>query len=165
MTAYRLGIVSAKANVGLQRANRFPGRLFALSAVHVPEQRTFWQAEWDVVGGGDHGSPAGVQPQPGQHRACQDQRVPDRGELAYQEKRVETEVRQAIKEYQVSGQIADRIRLQVLPGLEQAYRDRLKLFQEGEVTKIVFLDAQRSTTRWPKPISTRRCVIAAACCS
>jgi cobalt-zinc-cadmium efflux system outer membrane protein len=64
-------------------------------------------------------------------------------QLAYQERRVETEVRQAIKEYQVSGQIADRIRQRVLPGLEQAYRDRLKLFQEGEITKFVFLDTQR----------------------
>jgi outer membrane protein, heavy metal efflux system len=64
-------------------------------------------------------------------------------QLAYQERRVETEVRQAIKEYQVSGQIADRIRQRVLPGLERAYRDRLRLFQEGEITKFVFLDAQR----------------------
>ena len=64
-------------------------------------------------------------------------------QLAYQERRVETEVRQAIKEYQVSGQIARHIRQQVLPGLERAYRDRLRLFQEGEITKFVFLDAQR----------------------
>ena len=37
-------------------------------------------------------------------------------QLAAQEKRVEIEVRQAIKEYQASRQIADRIRHQVLPG-------------------------------------------------
>ena len=84
-------------------------------------------------------------------------------QLAYQEQRVETEVRQAIKEYQVSGQIAERIRDQVLPDLEQAYRDRLRLFQEGEITKFVFLDPSADTTTWPRPISMRRCVIAAAC--
>lgn len=64
-------------------------------------------------------------------------------QLAFQEKRIEVEVRQAIKEYQVSREIADRIRNQVLPGLKRAYRDRLRLFQEGEITKFVFLDAQR----------------------
>ncbi len=64
-------------------------------------------------------------------------------QLAYQEKRVEIEVRQAIKEYQVTREIADRIRHQVLPELKQAYADRLKLFQEGEINKVVFLDTQR----------------------
>ena len=33
--------------------------------------------------------------------------------------------------------------IEVLPGLKRAYSDRLRLFQEGEITKFVFLDTQR----------------------
>ena len=35
------------------------------------------------------------------------------------------------------------IREQVMPGLKRAYKTRLELFREGEITKFVFLDAQR----------------------
>ena len=55
------------------------GRLCALPAVHLSEQRTLWQAKRHVVGDGNHGSATGLQPQPGQHRACEDQRLPVRG--------------------------------------------------------------------------------------
>jgi cobalt-zinc-cadmium efflux system outer membrane protein len=64
-------------------------------------------------------------------------------QLDYQIRRVGIEVQQAVKEYRVSGQIARQIRQQVLPDLEKAYRDRLRLFQEGEATKFAFLDSQR----------------------
>jgi outer membrane protein, heavy metal efflux system len=64
-------------------------------------------------------------------------------QLAFQERRIETELVQALKEYQLSGQIARHIKYRIMPGLEKAYKDRLQLFQEGEVTKFVFLDSQR----------------------
>jgi cobalt-zinc-cadmium efflux system outer membrane protein len=64
-------------------------------------------------------------------------------QLATQERRVEIEVKQAVKEYEVSAEIMERIRTGVLPDLKRAYQDRLKLFDEGEVNKIVFLDSLR----------------------
>ena len=86
-------------------------------------------------------------------------------QLAYQENAFETEVRQAINEYQASGQIADRLRHQVLPDLERAYQDRLKLFREGEINKFVFLDAQRRYNEMAKAYLDAAVRIAAACCS
>jgi cobalt-zinc-cadmium efflux system outer membrane protein len=71
-------------------------------------------------------------------------------QLAFQERRVETELIQALKEYQVSGQIARRIREKVMPPLERAFRDRLRLFQEGEISKFVFLDSQRKYNEMAK---------------
>ena len=71
-------------------------------------------------------------------------------QLAFQERRVETELIQALKEYQVSGQNARRIREKVMPPLERAFRDRLRLFQEGEISKFVFLDSQRKYNEMAK---------------
>ena len=141
--AYRLGITSAQANVGLQRANRFQDAYllyqpytYQNNAPYGKQSGTSWAVGITVP------LPVYNRNQGNIERAKINVYQTE-VQLAYQEKRVEIEVRQAIKEYQVSGQIADRIRHQVLPGLEQAYRDRLRLFQEGEITKIVFLDAQR----------------------
>ena len=135
--AYRLGIMSAQANVGLQRANRFQDAYLLLQPYTYQNNAPFGKqsgASWAV--GITVPLPIYNRNQGNIERAKINVYQTE-VQLAYQEKRVETEVRQAIKEYQVSGQIADRIRRQVLPGLERAYRDRLKLFQEGEITKFV----------------------------
>jgi cobalt-zinc-cadmium efflux system outer membrane protein len=141
--AFRLGIMSAQANVGLQRASRFSDAYllyqpytYQNNAPYGKQSGTSWAVGITVP------LPVYNRNQGNIERAKINVYQTE-VQLAYQEKRVETEVRQAIKEYQVSGQIAYRIRRQVLPGLERAYRDRLKLFQEGEITKFVFLDAQR----------------------
>jgi outer membrane protein, heavy metal efflux system len=141
--AYRLGIMSAQANVGLQRASRFQDAYllyqpytFQNNAPFGKQSGTSWAMGVTVP------LPIYNRNQGNIERAKINVYQTE-VQLAYQEKRVETEVRQAIKEYQVSGQIAVRIRHQVLPGLERAYHDRLRLFQEGEITKFVFLDAQR----------------------
>ena len=141
--AYRLGIMSAQANVGLQRANRFSDAYllyqpytFQNNAPFGKQSATSWALGITVP------LPVYNRNQGNIERAKINVYQTE-VQLAYQEKRVETEVRQAIKEYQVSGQIAVRLRQQVLPGLERAYRDRLRLFQEGEINKVVFLDAQR----------------------
>ena len=141
--AYRLGIMSAQANVGLQRANRFSDAYllyqpytFQNNAPYGKQSGTSWAMGLTVP------LPVYNRNQGNIERAKINV-YQSEVQLAYQEKRVETEVRQAIKEYQTSGQIADRLRHQVLPDLERAYQDRLKLFREGEINKFVFLDAQR----------------------
>jgi cobalt-zinc-cadmium efflux system outer membrane protein len=141
--AYRLGITAAQANVGLQRANRF-------SDAYLLYQPYTWQnnapygtqsgASWAV--GITAPLPVYNRNQGNIERAKINVYQTE-VQLALQERRVETEVFQALKEYQVSGQIARHIKEQIMPALETAYRDRLRLFQEGEVTKFVFLDSQR----------------------
>jgi outer membrane protein, heavy metal efflux system len=141
--AYRLGIKSAQANVGLQRANRFSDAYVLYQPYTYQNNAPFGKqsgTSWAV--GVTVPLPIYNRNQGNIERAKINVYQTET-QLAYQEKRVETEVRQAIKEYQVSGQIADRIRRQVLPGLKRAYEDRLQLFLEGERDKIVYLDAQR----------------------
>jgi cobalt-zinc-cadmium efflux system outer membrane protein len=141
--AFRLGITAAQANVGLQRANRF-------SDAYLLYQPYTWQnnAPYGKQSGASWAVGITV-PLPVYNR---NQGNIERAkinvdqtevQLALQERRVETEVFQAIKEYEVSGQIARHIKDRIMPGLETAYKDRLRLFQEGEVTKFVFLDSQR----------------------
>jgi cobalt-zinc-cadmium efflux system outer membrane protein len=141
--AYRLGISSAEANVGLQRANRFSDAYllyqpytYQNNAPYGRQSGTSWALGITVP------LPIYNRNQGNIERAKINV-YQSEVQLAYQQRRVEIEVKQALKEYQVSGQIAQRIRSQVLPDLERAYRDRLKLFQEGEATKFVFLDSQR----------------------
>jgi len=148
--AYRLGITAAQANVGLQRASRFQDAYLLLqpytyqnNAPYGRQSGTSWAVGITVP------MPVYNRNQGNIERA----RInvyQSEVQLAYQMRRVEIEVQQAIKEYRVSGQIARRIRNQVLPGLEQAYKDRLRLFQEGEVTKFVFLDSQRKYNEMAK---------------
>ena len=98
VAAYRLGIAAAEANVGLQRANRFSDAYLLYQPYTYQNNAPYRQAERHVVGAGNHGSAAGLQPQPGQHRAREDQRVPVRGAVGVlRRRRVETEVRQAIE--------------------------------------------------------------------
>jgi outer membrane protein, heavy metal efflux system len=143
VAAFRLGILSAEANVGLQRANRFSDAYllyqpytYQNNAPYGKQSGTSWAVGITVP------LPVYNRNQGNIERAKINVYQTE-VQLAFQERRVQTELRQAIKEYQVSGQIADRLLDQVLPGLERAYSDRLKLFQEGEITKFVFLDAQR----------------------
>ena len=65
-------------------------------------------------------------------------------ELAGIERRVVTEVSQAAREYEVSGQIVQRIRTEILPSSESFRNDRFKLFQGGETNAVTYLQAQRS---------------------
>ncbi len=60
------------------------------------------------------------------------------------QRRVVTEVVQAAREYEVSGEIVRRIRQQIIPALETVKNDRYKLFERGEANVISYLDAQRT---------------------
>jgi cobalt-zinc-cadmium efflux system outer membrane protein len=65
-------------------------------------------------------------------------------ELEGVQHRVVTEVVQAAREYQVSGEIVRRIKDQILPSSDTVRNDRFKLFQRGEANVITYLDAQRA---------------------
>ncbi len=148
--AYHRGIASAEANVGLQRANRFSDAYllcqpytYQNNAPYGKQSGTSWAVGITVP------LPIYNRNQGNIERAKINVYQTE-VQLAYQQRRVEIEVQQAIKEYQVSGQIAQRIRNQALYWLEQASQARHKLFQEGEATKFVFLDSQRKYNEMAK---------------
>ena len=64
-------------------------------------------------------------------------------QLAALERRVITQVQQAVNEYRVSGKIVRGIRSQVDPVLKRFVEARARLFQEGEKTVFEFRDAER----------------------
>ncbi len=59
------------------------------------------------------------------------------------ERRIVTEVQQAWNEYRVSGMIVQQLRTQVLTASGRAVKARDRLFDEGEVAKVIYLDTQR----------------------
>src|SRR5271166_5789485 len=129
--AYRLGILSAQANVGLQRANRFSDAYllyqpytYQNNAPYGKQSGTSWAVGITVP------LPVYNRNQGNIERAKINVYQTE-VQLAYQERQVQTELRQAIREYQVSGEIADRILHQVLPGLKRAAEHRLRLYREG----------------------------------
>lgn len=141
--AWRLGITAAQANVGLQRANRFSDAYLLYQPYTYQNNAPFGKqsgTSWAV--GITVPLPVYNRNQGNIERAKINV-YQSQVQLAFQERRVQTELIQAQKEYEVSGQIARHIKYRIMPGLEKAYKDRLRLFQEGEVTKFVFLDSQR----------------------
>ena len=65
-------------------------------------------------------------------------------ELEGVQRRVLTEVVQAAREYEVSGEIVRRIKDQIIPASRTVTNDRYKLFERGEANVISYLDAQRA---------------------
>lgn len=141
--AYRLGVNASQANLALQRANRFSdayvlvqpytyqnnapyGRLSGASwalGITVPlpvynrNQGNIERARWNIE--------------------------QSQVQLNSIERKIVAEVRQAYREYEISRRLADRLRTVVLPGLERGLKDRLRLFEEGEASKLIFHDTQR----------------------
>ncbi len=143
LASFRLGVQAASANVKLQQANRFSDAYllyqpytFQNNAPYGRFSGTSWALGITVP------LPLYNRNQGNIDRArinvTQSQQ-----QLAYLERRLATEVQQAVGEYRSSGQIVQRVRERVLPGLKHAYETRLELFREGEANKFVYLDAQR----------------------
>jgi len=143
VAAFSLGIQAAEANVRLQLANRFSDAYllyqpytFQNNAPYRTESATSWAVGLTLP------LPVFNRNQGNIERARINVHQ-SQYQLASLERKVKTEVQQALSEYIVSGRIVQSLRSQVLPPLERAYRDRLRLFEEGEATKIAFLDARR----------------------
>jgi outer membrane protein, heavy metal efflux system len=143
LAAFQLGIVAAEANVKLQLANRFADAYllyqpytFQNNAPYRTESATSWA--WGIT----VPMPVFNRNQGNIERAKIN--VDQSGvQFRAQQRRVITEVQQAVAEYEVSGRIVRTLRLQVLRRLEGATQARERLFVEGEATKFAFLDAQR----------------------
>ena len=143
VASFRLGVEAALANVRLQQANRFSDAYllyqpytFQNNAPFGKQSGTSWAMGITVP------LPLYNRNQGNIDRArinvTQTQQ-----QLAFIERRLATEVQQAVGEYQVSGRIMQHLRDEVIPGLKRSYQTRFELFVEGESSKIVYLDAQR----------------------
>ncbi len=143
--AYRLGLQTAESGSAPGQGQSLSGRLCALPAVHVSEQRPFRQAEcatsWAV--GMTIPVPIWNHNQGNIERARQNV-TQSHIELEGVQRTIVTEVRQTAREYQVSGEIVERIRTRILPTSRSSVNDRLTLFQGGETNVVTFLQAQRN---------------------
>ena len=64
-------------------------------------------------------------------------------QLAYLERRLATEVQQAMGEYLTSGRIVRHIRQEVLPGLKRSTRRAMEFSGKEKLSVFIFMDAQR----------------------
>jgi cobalt-zinc-cadmium efflux system outer membrane protein len=144
VVAFRLGLQTAESGVRLARANRFQDAYllyqpytFQNNAPLRRESATSWAL------GMTFPLPVYNRNQGNIERARENV-TQSQIELAAIERRVVTEVQQAAREYQVSRQIVERIRTQILPTSKSAVEDRFRLFQGGEANVVSFIQAQRT---------------------
>jgi cobalt-zinc-cadmium efflux system outer membrane protein len=143
IAAFQLGIQAAEANLKLQRANRFADAYLLYQPYTFQNNAPFDRlsaTSWAV--GLTVPTPVYNRNQGNIERARIN--VDQSGvQLQAQQRRVITEVQQAVAEYEVSGRIVRTLRSEVLNRLQRATKARDRLFAEGEATKFAFLDAQR----------------------
>jgi cobalt-zinc-cadmium efflux system outer membrane protein len=142
--AYRLGLRTAESGVRLARANRYQDAYllyqpytFQNNAPFGKQSATSWAVGVTVP------LPVYNRNQGNIERARQNV-TQSQIELDGIQRRIVTEVQQAAREYEVSGQIVERIRTQVLPTSRSSLNDRLRLFQGGETNVVSFIQAQRT---------------------
>ena len=144
VVAYRLGLQTAESGVRLARANRYQDAYllyqpytFQNNAPFGKQSATSWAVGMTVP------LPVYNRNQGNIERARLNV-TQSQIELEGIERRVVTEVQQAAREYEVSGQIVERIRTEILPTSEVVLNDRFKLFQGGETNVVSFIQAQRN---------------------
>ncbi|WP_165231108.1 TolC family protein [Aquisphaera insulae] len=144
MVAYRLGVRTAESGVRLAMANRYQDAYvlyqpytYQNNAPFDRKSATSWTLGITVP------LPIYNRNQGNIERARQNV-TQTRIELEGITRRVAGEVRQAVREYEVSGRIVEQIRTQVLPASQSSLDDRLRLFQGGEANVVSFLQAQKT---------------------
>ena len=143
LSAYRIGLQSARANVDLQRANRFPDTYVLYQPYTFQDNSPFGTES-------AHSWALGVTvPLPLYNRnqgnirrarfnVCQTQ-----AELYALERRVAVEVEAAEREYQVSRRALARIETELLPTARDVRDKSAELYAGGEIDAVAFLNAQR----------------------
>ncbi len=143
LTAYRLGVARARADVGLAQREGFPD-VFVL---YTP-----WGYRNNTPVGGQNvtnwslGAMASIplfNRNQGNVRRAQINVAQTRTELTGLERQVETEVRNAHRDYETTGSVVHRLETNVLPRARSIRNQTFKLFQLGEVSAIEYLNAQR----------------------
>jgi cobalt-zinc-cadmium efflux system outer membrane protein len=143
VAAYRLGVQTAQAALKLAMANRFADAYmlyqpftYQNNAPYGKEGLASWA--WGIT------VPLPVYNRnQGNIERAKTNVYQSQVQLAGMERRAITQVQQAVNEYRVTREIVRRMRAQVDPAQKRAVEARSKLFQEGEATYFIFLDAQR----------------------
>jgi len=143
LAAHRLAIPYAEANVRLQLANRFSDAYLLLqpytfqnNASYGKESATSYAVGMTIPLPVYNRNQGNIE----RARINVDQ---SRVQLNYLERRIVTEVHQAWNEYRVTSMIVQQLRTQVLTASDRAVKARYRLFDEGEVAKVNYLDTQR----------------------
>jgi cobalt-zinc-cadmium efflux system outer membrane protein len=143
IVAYQRGIEAAEAGVKLQLANRFSDAYLLFQPFTYQNNAPFGKESgqsWAM--GITLPLPVWNRNQGNIERARYN--VAQSGvQLEQMKRRVITEVRQALVEYQVTDQIVHQLKSTVVPRSRGALEKRMTLWEEGEITKFVFLDTQR----------------------
>jgi outer membrane protein, heavy metal efflux system len=144
VVSFRLGLQTAESGVRLARANRFQDAYVLYQPYtfqnNMPTHK-LGATSWAL--GVTFPMPLYNRNQGNIERARQNV-IQSQLELKAIERRVITEVQQAIREYDVTGQIVRRTYNQILPTSKTSVDDRLKLFQGGETNVVPFLQAQKT---------------------
>lgn len=144
VVAYRLGLQVADSGLRLARANRFQDAYLLYQPYTYQENSPFGRqsaTSWAL--GLTVPLPVYNRNQGNIERAKLN--LTQSGiQLAGVERRVVTEVQQAAREYDVTRQIVDRIRTQILPASVSFRDDRFTLFRRGEANVLTYLQAQRN---------------------
>ena len=144
VVSYRLGARAAEAGVRLAMANRYQDAYVLYQPYTFQDLSPFGQksaTSWAL--GLTVPMPLYNRNQGNIERArinVQQSQI----ELAAIERRVQNEVVQAAKEYEVTARIVKRIRNEIVATSEKVKDDRFTLFQSGEANVVSYLEAQRS---------------------
>ncbi len=143
VAAFRLGVEAAKAGLNLAKANQFADAYllyqpftYQNNAPYGKEGLPSWAVGLTVP------LPVYNRNQGNILRAEINVKQSET-QLKSLERRVITQVQQAVNEYRNSGRIASAIRVQVDRPLKKVIEARSQLFQEGEIDVLTFLDTQR----------------------
>jgi cobalt-zinc-cadmium efflux system outer membrane protein len=144
VVAYRLGLGSAESGVRLALANRFQDAYLLYQPYTFQNNAPFGRESaisWAM--GITFPMPVYNRNQGNIERARLNV-TQSQMELAAIERRVVTEVQQAAREFEVTRQIVERIRTQIIPFSETFKNDRYTLFRRGEANAVSYLQAQRA---------------------
>ncbi|MGC8644098.1 MAG: TolC family protein, partial [Isosphaeraceae bacterium] len=139
VVSYRLGLETASSGVRLAKANRFQDAYVLFQPYTYQSNAPFHTlSATSAALGITVPLPLYNRNQGNIERAKQNV-IQSQLELKAIERRVITEVQQAIREYEVTGQIVQRTYNQILPTSKTSVDDRLQLFQGGETNVVPFL--------------------------
>lgn len=143
LTSYRLGVNRAQSDVDLARKERFPDVFVLYAPWGLQDNSPTGQQNSTSWGISAMASIPLFNRNQGNIRRAEVNVAQTRNEWLALTKRVELEVRQAAKDYDVAQNLVTRMEQQVLPQARQVRDGTLELLKGGESDAVAYLGAQR----------------------
>jgi cobalt-zinc-cadmium efflux system outer membrane protein len=143
VVAYRLGVQTAEAGRRLALANRFSDAYLLYQPFTYQNNAPFGKGDVPAWALGITVPLPVYNRNQGNIARAEINVTQSEVQLAMIERRVQTEVLQALSEYRTTRTIVARIRDEILPALRSAIDARDRLFREGEVTVFAYLEQTR----------------------